>query len=665
MANSVAGYKDELSSLKSDLQRKQNDLDRYIEEKALLDQKKGQTSEELILTQSKLREAENNVRRSEQEASRLTSDLQYMKEQLAQKDADLRSTINSLNDLQRQSFEDKGSLRSELTSLQTRVQFLEEDRLNLTAQLAAKKEECASQARDIQTLRETIAGLDGKLSIKELEATAAKESLIQLEIEKELRARCEIREETEKRERVAAVSQLVAIQAECANQVREIENKMHATIDTYKAEIAVAMHKHQEAVEEQRKQSDTIMSLESQLQQQHLALQNASANTESVEKLGLVTGELEVTRRRLRELMEQQEAQNTVDAARFAELEEKLRVGEVHRRKLHNLVQELRGNIRVFARVRPFLPSDGVDLSKLPESSIAVRGDVNSLKISRPDGNEEHNFAFDRVFGPAVSQETLFQEVSEFVQSALDGYNVCLFSYGQTGSGKTHTMQGSGTGSMRGVIPRAMQQVGLYKNELEAKGWEYTMHISFIEIYNEAIRDLLRKDAQDDLKHDIKKDANGDVFVSDVEMINVDPNNIEQIDKIMELAARHRSVGQTSMNERSSRSHSVFTLHLKASHKAQNIVLKGTLNLVDLAGSERLDRSHASGAQMKETCAINKSLSALTDVFVAIASKQAHIPFRNSKLTHLLQPAFAGDGKTLMVSQFIVSFESVVYYSCL
>lgn len=117
----------------------------------------------------------------------------------------------------------------------------------------------------------------------------------------------------------------------------------------------------------------------------------------------------------------------------------------------------------------------------------------------------------------------------------------------------------------------------------------------------------------------------------------------------MELAARHRSVCQTGMNERSSRSHSVFALHLRAAHAGQGIVLNGTLSLVDLAGSERVDRSQVTGAQLKETVAINKSLSALADVFVAIGNKQPHIPFRNSKLTYLLQPALSGDGKTLMV----------------
>ena len=132
------------------------------------------------------------------------------------------------------------------------------------------------------------------------------------------------------------------------------------------------------------------------------------------------------------------------EAKRMAEMEDKLRAGEVQRRKLHNLVQELRGNVRVFARVRPFLPNDGLDMSALPEPTISVRSDVNSLRIMRaPTTSEErledHSFSFDKVFGPSCSQEMLFNEVSEFVQSALDGYNVCLFSYGQTGSGKVNS----------------------------------------------------------------------------------------------------------------------------------------------------------------------------------------------------------------------------------
>ena len=95
------------------------------------------------------------------------------------------------------------------------------------------------------------------------------------------------------------------------------------------------------------------------------------------------------------------------------------------------------------------------------------------------------------MFAPSAGQETIFQAVSEFVQSALDGYNVCLFSYGQTGSVKTHTMQGSGVGQMRGMIPRAIGKVSKYKNQLESEGWEYQMKVSFLEIYNESIVDII------------------------------------------------------------------------------------------------------------------------------------------------------------------------------
>lgn len=261
----------------------------------------------------------------------------------------------------------------------------------------------------------------------------------------------------------------------------------------------------------------------------------------------------------------------------------------------------------------------------------------------------QHQFSFDRVFPPSAGQEAVFTEVSEFVQSALDGYNVCLFSYGQTGSGKTHTMQGSGTGQMRGIISRAIEQVGHYKETLEKDGWQYSMQVSFLEIYNESIRDLLRDDHESTLKHEVKVNPDGRRYVSDIKMIPLEPTDLEAVEAVMRQAAKHRSVGSTDMNAQSSRSHSVFTLHLTALHPENRQALRGTLNLCDLAGSERLDRSKATGDRAKETVAINKSLSALTDVFVSIGKKASHIPFRNSKLTYLLQPSLSGDGKTLML----------------
>jgi kinesin family protein C1 len=202
---------------------------------------------------------------------------------------------------------------------------------------------------------------------------------------------------------------------------------------------------------------------------------------------------------------------------------------------------------------------------------------------------------------------------------------------------------------MRGIIPRAIEQVGRYKLQLEAKGWEYAMEVSFIEIYNETVRDLLRDDPVDDARHEIRRDADGMTYVSEVTLLELDPNKKEEIEEVMELAARYRSVSATNMNEQSSRSHSVFTLYLKAYNDEQQVSMNGTLSLVDLAGSERIMKSGATGSQAKEAIQINKSLSALADVFTAIGNKQSFVPFRNSKLTYFLQPALSGEGKTLMV----------------
>ena len=166
---------------------------------------------------------------------------------------------------------------------------------------------------------------------------------------------------------------------------------------------------------------------------------------------------------------------------------------EMVRRGLHNQIQDLKGNIRVMVRVRPFLPHDGTDHA----TPLRYAADKQGLKLVSGDERKSVNaFKFDHVFGGHTGQELVFKEVSGLVQSALDGYNVCLFSYGQTGSGKTHTMQGSPAGEMRGMIPRSIEKVLETSKKLRSQGWEFGLRVSFLEIYNETIRDLLgKKDA--------------------------------------------------------------------------------------------------------------------------------------------------------------------------
>lgn len=222
-------------------------------------------------------------------------------------------------------------------------------------------------------------------------------------------------------------------------------------------------------------------------------------------------------------------------------------------------------------------------------------------------------------------------------------------------------MQGSGNSAMRGIIPRAVEQVLSQAAMMQSQRWTFTIQASFLEIYNEDLRDLLvmmnsdgtikSRDARTATKLSIKRNAEGKSFVDGINMVDIDVEDkmkgLSQLETVMAAASRARSVATTKMNAQSSRSHSVFMLHLCGSNEESGTVVQGALNLCDLAGSERLDRSGAASdaRRLKETQAINKSLSCLGDVFTSLANGSKHVPFRNSKLTYLLQDCLSGDGK--------------------
>ncbi|XVF04009.1 hypothetical protein REPUB_Repub05bG0043500 [Reevesia pubescens] len=343
------------------------------------------------------------------------------------------------------------------------------------------------------------------------------------------------------------------------------------------------------------------------------------------------------------------ELQNRLEDAEF-----KLIEGEKLRKKLHNTILELKGNIRVFCRVRP----------QLPDESSSNQGKVFSYPTSMEylgrgidmmQNGQKHSFTFDQVFMPDASQEEVFVEISQLVQSAMDGYKVCIFAYGQTGSGKTYTMMGKpGQPEEKGLIPRSLEQIFQTKQALQPQGWRYEMQVSMLEIYNETIRDLLStsRDASRiengvaGKQYTIKHDANGNTQVSDLTIVDVQSSR--EVSFLLDRAAHSRSVGKTQMNEQSSRSHFVFTMRITGVNESTEQQVQGVLNLIDLAGSERLSKSGSTGDRLKETQAINKSLSSLADVIFALAKKEDHVPFRNSKLTYLLQPCLSGDSKTLM-----------------
>lgn len=377
----------------------------------------------------------------------------------------------------------------------------------------------------------------------------------------------------------------------------------------------------------------------------------ASADTESVSR------SLEA---RVRELEQQLDGQRTKGSDMWAQMQraieerdravEKLHKEELVRRKLHNQLQELKGNIRVFCRVRPAISAeDGGSLAKISYPDEDAEG--QQILVSGPPaggGNGPprlHPFAFDKVFGAGASNSDIFEEISQLVQSALDGYNVCIFAYGQTGSGKTYTMS-----SPDGMIPRAVEQVFETAAAVRERGWKYELSGEFLEIYNENINDLLgRPDEYDRPRHEIRHDAKAR-STTVTGLTTVELASPEMVATVLARANKNRSVAATNANERSSRSHSVFTLRIRGHNAATGRDTNGTLNLIDLAGSERLAHSGATGERLRETQAINKSLSCLGDVIHALstAKEGSHIPYRNSKLTYLLQYSLSGDSKTLM-----------------
>ncbi|CEO97529.1 hypothetical protein PBRA_000874 [Plasmodiophora brassicae] len=354
---------------------------------------------------------------------------------------------------------------------------------------------------------------------------------------------------------------------------------------------------------------------------------------------------------------------------RIEELVKASHEAEARRRELHNQVQELKGNIRVFCRVRPTVDGSApASLSFTDLDTIEIKGRSDVSLDGSSSSRRQHVFTFDRVFNPASKQDDVWQEISQLCTSAIDGYKVVVFAYGQTGSGKTYTMEGPPASMQtdeRGMIPRAISQIFSRAAQLAERHWTYKCTVSFFEIYNEYLVDLLVEgESSDDADLKIKHNVDGSTTVVGAA---VEPVASEaEVFPLLSRAARRRSVAKTKLNDRSSRSHSIFQMTIYGHNSVLPLPILpwyfqliggsqvsgqdtvGVLNLVDLAGSERLKKSDSQGDTLKETQAINKSLSSLGDVIAALANGSKHVPYRNSKLTYLLQNCFGGDSKCLM-----------------
>uniref|UniRef100_A0A8C5AUB3 Kinesin-like protein n=1 Tax=Gadus morhua TaxID=8049 RepID=A0A8C5AUB3_GADMO len=309
---------------------------------------------------------------------------------------------------------------------------------------------------------------------------------------------------------------------------------------------------------------------------------------------------------------------------------------------------EISDNVKVVVRCRPLNQKEKQMGSKQAVSVDEIRGTITVNKLETQH-EPPKCFTFDTVFGPDSKQLDVYNLTARpIIDSVLEGYNGTIFAYGQTGTGKTFTMEGvRAVPELRGIIPNSFAHV--FGHIAKAEGdTRFLVRVSYLEIYNEEVRDLLGKDQLQRLE--VKERPDVGVYIKDLSGYVV--NNADDMDRIMTLGHKNRSVGATNMNEHSSRSHAIFTITIECSEKGvdgNQHVRMGKLHLVDLAGSERQGKTGATGQRLKEATKINLSLSTLGNVISALVDgKSTHVPYRNSKLTRLLQDSLGGNSKTMM-----------------
>ncbi|XP_053904969.1 kinesin-like protein KIFC3 isoform X2 [Malaclemys terrapin pileata] len=561
-----------------------------------------------------------------------------------------------LAQLQLEVEEAKGRLSELDLEVEQKTNRLAEVELRLKDSLAEKAEEEERLSRRLRDSQETIASLKAQpQQIKYIIKT------VEVESSKTKQALCETQSRNQHlQEQVGMQRQVLKEMEQQLQKSQKTAAQLRAQIMLYESELEQT---HGQMLEEmQNMEDDKNRAIEEAFARAQVEMKAVHENLAGVRTnlltlqpaLRTLTNDYNSLKRQVRDfpLLLQEALQNARAEIGQAieevnstnrELLRKYRRELQLRKKCHNELVRLKGNIRVFGRVRPINKEDGEG----PEAANSVTFDPDDdALLHLMHKGKQVSFELDKVFSPQATQQDVFQEVQALITSCIDGYNVCIFAYGQTGAGKTYTMEG--TPENPGINQRALQLL-FSEVQRKASDWGYTITVSVAEIYNEALRDLLGKEPQEKLDIKLCPDGSGQLYVPGLTEFQV--RSVEDINKVFEFGHSNRVTEYTSLNEHSSRSHALLIVTVRGLDYSTGLRTTGKLNLVDLAGSERVGRSGAEGSRLREAQYINKSLSALGDVIYALRARQGHVPFRNSKLTYLLQDSLSGDSKTLMMVQ--------------
>lgn len=372
---------------------------------------------------------------------------------------------------------------------------------------------------------------------------------------KDKHANCdEVREQIKAHE-AAKYNKLAEIHEELKEQAAQLKNK------AAEFEIFKQNHLDCDVVRDKMKALET----EVPILQMELKTTKREVNTLSVVKEDLTRKKeyFETCYKQERELCENLTKENHY-------LREELIEHRDLRRKLHNNLQDLKGTIRVYCRIRPVSQKETdkitCNFNFLDEASFEIKKSIENASY-----NTKCEFTFDKVFTPYATQMEVFEDLAELVQSALDGYNVCVFAYGQTGAGKTYTMQGDNTAGGMGMIPRSIELIFARIARMELTGWKYEVSASFLEIYNENINDLLNPESG--VRYEIFYNEGKGTTVSNLRIQTI--SSAQELMETMVAAHRNRAVACTNFNEHSSRSHAVTKIMLRGKHQDSDVEYAG------------------------------------------------------------------------------------------
>lgn len=620
-------------------------LKKVNDEKAALQQKVNDTEIALAAAKDGQAKTEEGAGEQSELVKQLQAQLATSKENLTNKETEMSSTITEMEGKVSAADEKASKLESELSETKSK---LSEAEANL---IVLRREKEIAEAKDIAkaNLRKKREQGDGTAKYRS--------ELIDMD---------EVQQVTRKRR----------YRSNSPNNIKRLEIKIEDEQKKYKE-----LEKKYAALEDQKRIGDShIKRLDEDikvLQKQLYQSGDIGTKTDMSRLSSLASGAggsdpLSDDKSKVQEVIESGDVEKM--KTELLALDKKCAAQRDYNNQLLSKMLSLQGNIQVFCRIRP------MSIREIQSGYKTVVEPLSESELGCFDSRTQawKSFAFDRVWGPDQSQQEVFQDVEPIALSVVDGFNACIFAYGQTGSGKTFTMEGAEENNQRGISYRTIQKVFTLlslKQQQEAAAaillktteerdeapdeFVFEIKVGMLEIYNDECYDLLgaegsslaekKKEAQKaggKASLDIRRNQDGRIEVPSLTKEVV--HNIQDVIDLLKRGNKNRAVAATSLNSQSSRSHMVLWVDVKAGMKSEP-GNNGTLFLVDLAGSERVKKSEVDGDNLKEASHINKSLSALGNVMEALDRKAAHVPYRDSKLTFLLQDSLGGNSRTMMV----------------